>query len=104
MGVASGGARVRMMQGIQNGRAADVIAVNQCSGNGRGFFEPRVTGGQLGNGAMGNARWRGAPLRDVLNKAGVNAGAKQVTFDGLDKALVPQTPDFIKALEVDHAL
>jgi DMSO/TMAO reductase YedYZ molybdopterin-dependent catalytic subunit len=82
----------------------EIVAVNQCSGNSRGFSNPRVTGGQLGNGAMGNARWRGVRLRDVLNKAGVAADAKQVTFDGLDKAAVPQTPDFIKAIDVDHAL
>ena len=84
--------------------AAEVVAVNQCSGNSRGFFQPRVPGGQMGNGAMGNARWRGVRLREVLNKAGVNAGARQVTFDGLDKPLIPQTPDFIKALDLDHAL
>ncbi len=82
----------------------EVIAVNQCSGNSRGFSNPRVTGGQLGHGAMGNARWRGVRLRDVLNKAGVATGARQVTFDGLDKPLVPQTPDFIKALDIDQAL
>ena len=35
----------------------EIVAVNQCSGNSRGFFEPRVAGGQLANGAMGNARW-----------------------------------------------
>jgi DMSO/TMAO reductase YedYZ molybdopterin-dependent catalytic subunit len=34
----------------------EIVAVNQCSGNSRGFFTPRVAGGQLGNGAMGNAR------------------------------------------------
>src|SRR5438270_3729744 len=33
----------------------EVVAVNQCSGNSRGFFEPRVAGGQAGNGMMGNA-------------------------------------------------
>jgi len=82
----------------------EIIAVNQCSGNGRGFSNPRVPGGQLANGAMGNARWKGARLRDVLTKAGIAAGAKQVTFNGLDQPLVPQTPDFVKALEVDHAL
>jgi hypothetical protein len=53
---------------------------------------------------MGNARWRGVRLRDVLNKAGVAAGAKQVAFNGLDKAVVSQTPDFIKALDIEHAL
>ena len=82
----------------------EIVAVNQCSGNSRGFSSPRVPGGQLGNGAMGNARWRGVRLRDVLNKAGVASGAKQVSFDGLDKAPVPQTPDYIKAIDLDHAL
>lgn len=81
----------------------EIVAVNQCSGNGRGFAQPRVTGGQLGNGAMGNARWRGARLKDVLEKAGLAAGARQVTFNGLDGPLLPQTPDFVKALDVDHA-
>ena len=31
----------------------EIVAVNQCSGNSRGFFNPRVAGGQLANGAMG---------------------------------------------------
>ncbi len=84
--------------------AVEVVAVNQCSGNSRGYFEPRVPGGQLGHGAMGNARWRGVRLKDVLEKAGVAAGAKQVVFDGLDRAVVEKTPDFIKALDLDHAL
>jgi len=83
--------------------AAEVVAVNQCSGNSRGFFEPRVAGGQLGNGAMGNARWKGVSLKAVLDKAGVQAGAKQVVLDGLDKAILEATPDFVKALDVDHA-
>jgi sulfite dehydrogenase (cytochrome) subunit A len=82
---------------------AEIVAVNQCSGNGRGFFEPRVAGGQLGNGAMGNARWRGVPLKAILDKAGVQAGSRQVTFNGLDEPVLPETPDFIKALDIDHA-
>ncbi len=90
---------------LKNGYASqEIIAVNQCSGNSRGFFEPRVTGGQLGNGAMGNAKWRGVPLKAVLEKAGIQAGAKQVTFDGLDGPVSEKTPDFVKALNADHAL
>jgi sulfite dehydrogenase len=83
--------------------SVEIVAVNQCSGNSRGFFEPRVAGGQLGNGAMGNARWRGVPLKTVLDQAGVAAGAKQVTFNGLDGPVIDTTPDFVKALDVDHA-
>jgi DMSO/TMAO reductase YedYZ molybdopterin-dependent catalytic subunit len=83
--------------------AVEVVAVNQCSGNSRGFFNPRVAGGQLGNGAMGNARWRGVPLKAVLDQAGVQRGARQVTFNGLDRPVSNDTPDFIKALDIDHA-
>jgi DMSO/TMAO reductase YedYZ molybdopterin-dependent catalytic subunit len=82
---------------------AELTAVNQCSGNGRGFFEPRVGGGQAGNGLMGNARWTGVPLRAVLDRAGVKPGAVQVRFDGLDGPVSDKTPDFAKALELDHA-
>ncbi|MBO9518139.1 MAG: molybdopterin-dependent oxidoreductase [Porphyrobacter sp.] len=81
----------------------EVVAVNQCSGNSRGFFEPRVGGGQLGNGAMGNARWAGVPLKALLDRAGVKAGAGQVTFNGLDKPPLDAIPDFVKALDLDHA-
>ncbi|MBC2669695.1 molybdopterin-dependent oxidoreductase [Novosphingobium piscinae] len=83
--------------------ATEVVAVNQCSGNSRGFVEPRVGGGQLGNGAMGNARWRGVPLRALLDRAGIRAGAVEVTFNGLDTPPAETVPDFIKALDLDHA-
>ncbi|MBN8970042.1 MAG: molybdopterin-dependent oxidoreductase [Rhizobiales bacterium] len=83
--------------------AIEIVAVNQCSGNSRGFFEPRVAGGQLANGAMGNARWKGVPLKAVLDKAGVQQGAKQVVFGGMDGPVMDKTPDFAKALDLDHA-
>lgn len=83
--------------------SVELVAVNQCSGNSRGFFTPRVAGGQLGNGAMGNARWKGVSLKAVLDKAGVQAGAKQVVFGGMDGPVSDRTPDFAKALDIDHA-
>src|SRR6185436_835086 len=36
--------------------------------------------------------------------AGVAKEAKQVAFNGLDRAPLEATPDYIKALDVDHAL
>src|SRR5580692_3615665 len=66
----------------------ELAAVNQCSGNSRGFFEPRVAGGQLANGAMGNARWKGVSLKALLAKAGVQVGAVQVSFQGLDRPVL----------------
>ena len=91
------------MADLKRMRSIELVAVNQCSGNSRGFSEPRVAGGQSGNGAMGNARWRGVPLRAVLDMAGVQAGAKQVAFNGLDGPVLDKTPDFEKALDLDHA-
>jgi sulfite dehydrogenase (cytochrome) subunit A len=91
------------LKDIRKLKAVEIVAVNQCSGNSRGFFEPRVAGGQLGNGAMGNARWHGVPLKTVLDLAGVQAGAKQVTFNGMDGPVSDRTPDFVKALDFDHA-
>jgi DMSO/TMAO reductase YedYZ molybdopterin-dependent catalytic subunit len=84
-------------------KPVEVVAVNQCSGNSRGHFAPRVTGGQLSNGAMGNARWVGVPLKEVLARAEPKNTARQVTFDGLDEAL-RGGGDFVKALEVGHAM
>lgn len=81
----------------------EMAAVNQCSGNSRGLFQPRVAGAQWGNGAMGNAKWLGVRLRDVLDLAGVKAGAVQVRFGALDQPVVAGAPDFEKALGLDHA-
>jgi DMSO/TMAO reductase YedYZ molybdopterin-dependent catalytic subunit len=81
----------------------ELAAVNQCSGNSRGFFAPRVAGGQWANGAMGNALWTGVRLRDILDRAGVKPGSAAVRVHGLDTGVIPATPVFMKSLHVDHA-
>ena len=81
----------------------DLAAINQCSGNSRGLFMPRVPGAQWANGAMGNAKWTGVKLKDVLDRAGVRAGAVDVRFNGLDEPVLPDAPDFMKSLHIDHA-
>jgi DMSO/TMAO reductase YedYZ molybdopterin-dependent catalytic subunit len=83
--------------------SVQLSAVNQCSGNSRGFFQPRVTGGQWANGAMGNALWTGVRLKDVLDKAGVKPGSVQVRFKGLEEPVVADAPHFMKSLDIDHA-
>ena len=81
----------------------EAAAVNQCSGNSRGFFAPRVLGAQWAHGAMGNARWTGVRLKDVLDSAGVAAGAVAVRCTGLDTGVLPATPQFRHSLAIDHA-
>ncbi|KQM21092.1 molybdopterin-dependent oxidoreductase [Novosphingobium sp. Leaf2] len=78
-------------------------AVNQCSGNSRGLFTPRVPGAQWAHGAMGNARWEGVALKTLLDAAGIGADAKIVGFGGLDRPLTDVDP-FEKSLALNHAM
>ena len=80
-----------------------VVALCQCAGNSRSLFEPRVPGGQWGNGAMSNARWKGVRLKDVLDAAGVLPGTVHVGFRGLDTAPLPKMPRYEKSLPIDRA-
>ena len=36
-------------------------------------------------------------------RAGAKAGALQVRFNGLNTRILPQRPDFMKSLDVDHS-
>jgi DMSO/TMAO reductase YedYZ molybdopterin-dependent catalytic subunit len=84
--------------------AFEVTAVNQCSGNRRGLFQPHVAGVEWGYGAMGCARWRGARLKDVLDKVGLKKEAVEIVLDGADGPVVDKTPDFIKSIPVWKAV
>ena len=84
--------------------AAEVTAVCQCSGNRRGLFEPHVAGVEWGYGAMGNARWKGARLKDLLERAGLAKEALEISFEGADGPPVEKTPDFVKSIPTWKAL
>ena len=84
--------------------AAEVVAVNQCSGNRRGLSSPHVAGVEWGYGAMGCARWKGAKLKDILDKAGLKKEVIEISFNGADGPAVDKTPDFIKSVPVWKAI
>ena len=84
--------------------AVEVVAVNQCSGNRRGLFQPHVAGVEWGNGAMGCARWKGAKLKDILAKAGLKAEAVEIVIDGADGPILDKTPDFVKSIPLAKAI
>ena len=81
----------------------EVAAVNQCSGNSRGFFDPRVAGRPVGQRRDGQRALDRRPARDMLARAGLKPSAVQVQFHGLDEPVLPQTPAFVKSLDVDVA-
>ncbi|MEP7309937.1 MAG: molybdopterin-dependent oxidoreductase [Acidobacteriota bacterium] len=81
----------------------ELVSVAECAGNGRRFFEPPVPGVQWGNGAVGNGRWRGVRLAEILKHAGIKDSAREILFDGAD---VPfrAMPDFQRSIPVRKAL
>ena len=84
-----------------------LAAVNQCSGNSRSRFEPRVVGGQWGNGAMGCARWTGVHFRELLDMAGVKSGSVQVQLQGLERGKGPKgmpSYEFKKSLDLKDSV
>ncbi|WP_345080415.1 molybdopterin-dependent oxidoreductase [Nemorincola caseinilytica] len=83
--------------------ADSMVALCICSGNSRASFDPKVPGSQWGNGAMGNAKWKGVRVKDILAMAGVQKGAVDVSFAGMDKGTLPGVPGFTKSLSIDHA-
>jgi sulfite dehydrogenase len=84
--------------------AVEVVAVNQCSGNRRGLSKPHVAGVEWGYGAMGCARWKGARLKDILDKVGLKKETIEISFNGADGPVVDKTPDFIKSIPVSKAI
>ena len=84
--------------------AVEIVAVCQCSGNRRGLSNPHVPGVEWGYGAMGNAKWKGVRLKDILARAGVPQGAIEVRFNGADKPVLGKTPDFVKSIPLNKAM
>lgn len=82
----------------------ELVALCQCSGNRRGLFKPHVAGVEWGYGAMGNARWKGVRLKDILERAGLKGNALEVVLNGADTGVAAGTPDFIKSIPVWKAL
>ena len=84
--------------------AYEMTAVCQCSGNRRGLFQPHVAGVEWGYGAMGCAKWKGARLKDILDKAGLKKEAVEIVLNGADGPAVDKTPDFVKSIPVSVAM
>ena len=75
-----------------------VTAAVECAGNGRSFFASQqgtpAGGTQWKLGAIGVARWRGVPLAEVLDRAGLRRSAVDVLAEGLDDPYVTGGVDY----------
>ena len=81
----------------------ELVSVLECAGNGRSFYNPTAIGLQWQWGAVGNGRWAGVRLADVLKRAGVKASAKEIAFNGGDQPLGTM-PDFVRSVPLAKAM
>lgn len=80
----------------------ELTAWLQCAGNRRGHFQPKAAGGQWDRGAVGNARWSGVRLRDVLLSANPTVKAHHVAFEGGDPN--GAAPPYVRSIPIEKAL
>lgn len=79
---------------------AEATCVLQCAGNGRALHEPALPGVQWRYGAVGNAKWGGVRLRDVVK---ANGGAKHLHLFGSDDP-PGKVPPFHRSIEIGKAM
>src|SRR3954470_2473655 len=77
----------------------------ECSGNGRARLDPRPVNQPWLTEAVGTGAWTGAPLRPLLEEAGVPEGTLEVAFTGLDRGVEGDVPQaYARALPLAEAM
>ncbi|HEY7447149.1 MAG TPA: sulfite oxidase [Vicinamibacterales bacterium] len=83
-----------------------LVVTLECAGNGRTLFTPPIDGEKWNLGAVSTAEWVGVPLIEVLDRAGIQPGAREILFRGADCGTVTghtQSIHFERSLPLDQA-
>jgi DMSO/TMAO reductase YedYZ molybdopterin-dependent catalytic subunit len=94
------------MRDLHNMRSQTLVVTLECAGNGRSLFKPPIDGEKWALGAVSTAEWTGVPLVEILDRAGVRPGAREVLFRGADCGAVAGAADsirFERSLSLDAA-
>jgi DMSO/TMAO reductase YedYZ molybdopterin-dependent catalytic subunit len=94
------------LRDLMNMRSQALVVTLECAGNGRALLDPPAAGEQWELGAVSTAEWTGVPLVEVLDRAGVKPGAREVVFRGVDNGTLPGQTDtisFERSLTIDDA-
>lgn len=93
------------LEQIKNRLRRTLPVTMECAGNGRALFAPRRISQPWLLEAIGTAEWTGTPLRGLLQEAGVNAGAAEIVFTGLDQGVEGEQVQFYqRSLTVPEAM
>lgn len=84
----------------------ELVVTLECAGNARLGHAPLPEGEPWTGNAVSTARWAGALLSEVLEKAEPSAGGITVSFEGADHGRYHKHPDihFARSLSLEHAL
>lgn len=89
----------------KNFRTVRLAGMLECAGAGRTSFNPRPSGTPWSpTGGMGCPVWNGVLLRDVLQAAGLKAGAAHVAGQGGDFGVVATAAPVIRSIPMAKAL
>jgi DMSO/TMAO reductase YedYZ molybdopterin-dependent catalytic subunit len=92
---------------LHNMPSRTLVVTLECAGNGRTLFHPPAEGEKWDLGAVSTAEWTGVPLAEVLDRAGVRTGAREVLFRGADGGTLDGHSGgpirFERSLRLDHA-
>jgi DMSO/TMAO reductase YedYZ molybdopterin-dependent catalytic subunit len=101
----SGGRELELsLEELRARPAAEVTVTMECAGNGRARLDPRPVSQPWLLEAVGTARWRGTPLRPLLEEAGIG-NAVEVLCTGLDRGVEGgEEQAFQRALPLEEAL
>lgn len=109
--IAIGGAvehpRTYTLNELRSLPARSSVVTLECAGNGRAFLEPPTPGEPWGQGAVSTAEWTGAPLRALLEPAGLAPTAVEILFRGADGGVpadLGRRIAFERSLPVDRAM
>jgi len=94
------------LRDLQNMPSQTLVVTLECAGNGRALLRPPVDGEQWRFGAVSTAEWTGVPLTEILDRAGIKAGAQEVLFRGADGARAADRAEvarFERSLRIDVA-
>ncbi len=73
------------MDELKRWRQRTLRVTLECAGNGRAAITPRSPSQPWHTEAVGTAEWTGTPLKALLERAGMVAGARDVVFCGSDR-------------------
>jgi len=94
------------LRDLRNMSSERLVVTLECAGNGRSLLQPPVEGEKWGLGAVSTAEWIGVPLVEVLDRAGLEAKAREIVFRGADEGRLAGRDEpirFERSLKIDDA-